>query len=121
MAFYAQHHWESLHLELTIIQALQAHNSIREESTEQEFPTITATFLFPKDDVFKKIDVFSGGEKVQVDLVTVLLSQTNFLLLNEPTNHIDNHYIDILGSHCSSMRNLDCLYHTTVNLFTGRQ
>lgn len=97
MAFYAQHQLEALNLEHTIIEALRAHNRNGLERTEQELRTIAGMFLFTKDDVFKKIEVLSGGEKARVALATVLLSQANFLVLDEPTNHLDIHAIDTLG------------------------
>lgn len=97
MAFYAQHQLEALNLEHTIIEALRAHNSSDAERTEQELRTIAGMFLFTKDDVFKKIEVLSGGEKARVALATVLLSRANFLVLDEPTNHLDMSAIDTLA------------------------
>ncbi|AXI24607.1 ATP-binding protein CcmA [Cardinium endosymbiont of Sogatella furcifera] len=98
MAFYAQHQLEALNLQHTIIEALRAHSSSSgAERTEQALRTIAGMFLFTKDDVFKKIEVLSGGEKARVALATVLLSQANFLLLDEPTNHLDIQSIDTLG------------------------
>lgn len=97
MSFYAQHQLEDLNLTHSILEELRQHNSIGTERTEQELRTIAGMFLFTKDDVFKKIQILSGGEKARVALAKVLLSQANCLLLDEPTNHLDINSIDTLG------------------------
>jgi len=61
------------------------------------YPTLTVTeirnalaaFLFTGEDVFKPIEILSGGEKARVSMLKLMLSGANFLLLDEPTNHLD--------------------------------
>lgn len=62
-----------------------------------EFPNLTETearnalgaFMFTGEDVFKNIDMLSGGEKVRLALCKILKRRPNVLILDEPTNHMD--------------------------------
>ena len=51
--------------------------------------TLLARYSFRGNDVFKKINKLSGGEKVRIKLIELLQKDVNFLILDEPTNHID--------------------------------
>ena len=63
-----------------------------------EFPTLTETevrntlgaFRFCGEDVFKKVEMLSGGEKVRLSLCKIFEKRPNFLILDEPTNHMDS-------------------------------
>ncbi|MCM1064892.1 MAG: ABC-F family ATP-binding cassette domain-containing protein [Eubacterium sp.] len=67
------------------------------EEISDEYPSLTnteirntlAAFLYTGDDVFKKIDDLSGGERGRVSLAKLMLGNANFLILDEPTNHLD--------------------------------
>ena len=57
--------------------------------TETRVRNALAAFLFKGDDVFKKLELCSGGERARVALLKLMLGGYNFLLLDEPTNHLD--------------------------------
>lgn len=54
-----------------------------------EIRNTLAAFLFTGEDVFKKIESLSGGERGRLSLAKLMLSESNFLILDEPTNHLD--------------------------------
>lgn len=77
-------------------QVLSLHKTIFEEISDA-YPDLTntrirnvlAAFLFTGDDVFKKVEDLSGGERGRVSLAKLMLSPANFLIMDEPTNHLD--------------------------------
>ena len=57
--------------------------------TETRIRNALAAFLFKGEEVFKKLEFCSGGERARVALLKLMLGGFNFLLLDEPTNHLD--------------------------------
>ncbi len=57
--------------------------------TETEIRSALAMFLFYGEDVFKKVEALSGGERAKLSLLKIMLARPNFLILDEPTNHLD--------------------------------
>ena len=92
--YYSQYRVDMLKPERTVLEeALDTPQRV----TEQSVRTLLGCFLFRGDDVFKKVDVLSGGEKSRLALVKLLLDPPNLLLMDEPTTHLDMSSIDALA------------------------
>ena len=68
-----------------------------ENKTESELRSFMGRMLFCKEDVFKKIQLLSGGEKARLILAKMMLECGNVLVLDEPTNHLDLESIEALN------------------------
>jgi ATP-binding cassette subfamily F protein 3 len=93
LGYYSQHRAESLNEENTVLEEVMAANG---ELREDEARSILGSFLFRRNDVQKRITVLSGGEKSRLNLVKFLVDPPNFLLMDEPTTHLDILSIDAL-------------------------
>ncbi|NLG16231.1 MAG: ABC-F family ATP-binding cassette domain-containing protein [Fibrobacter sp.] len=94
---FGQHQLEQLDPERTLYDTVMK-DSV---STEKTFVrNVLGAFLFSGDDVEKRVEVLSGGEKARLVLATLLASPGNVLLLDEPTNHLD---IDSVGKLADAM------------------
>ena len=92
--YYSQYRAEMLNPERTVLEeAFETPQRV----TEQFVRTLLGCFLFRGDDVFKKVNVLSGGEKSRLALVKLLLDPPNLLLMDEPTTHLDLSSIDALA------------------------
>ena len=85
IGYYDQEH-QVLHAEKTIFDELQ---DAYPQMNNTRVRNVLAAFLFTGEDVFKKIADLSGGERGRVSLAKLMLSNANFLILDEPTNHVD--------------------------------
>lgn len=85
IGYYDQEH-NVLHAEKTLFEEISDEYPYL---TNTEIRNVLAAFLFTGDDVFKRIDDLSGGERGRVSLAKLMLSNANFLILDEPTNHLD--------------------------------
>ena len=65
--------------------------------TEQELRSFMGKMLFSGDEVYKKTDVLSGGEKARLIIAKMMLEAGNVLALDEPTNHLDLESIEALN------------------------
>ncbi|QVK18377.1 ATP-binding cassette domain-containing protein [Mycoplasmatota bacterium] len=74
------------------------------ECTTLKARNALAGVLFTKEDVFKKINVLSGGEKIRLKLLMLMDQQVNVLLLDEPTNHLDIDSREILENSLLSFK-----------------
>ncbi len=86
IGYYAQHQIDALNLKASV------YDEVASVTPADRFPYIRdvlGAFQFRGDDVFKPIEVLSGGEKARVSLAKILLSPVNFLIMDEPTNHLD--------------------------------
>lgn len=91
IAYYAQE-LELLDQDKRILENVELSNY-----SEWKLRTILSNFLFYDEDVFKKINTLSPGEKARIALCKVLLQKANLLVLDEPTNHLDPETQAIIG------------------------
>src|SRR2546427_11337705 len=92
--YYSQYRVDMLNPERTVLE--EAFDT-PQRLTDQFVRTLLGCFLFSGDDVFKKVEVLSGGEKSRLALVKLLLDPPNLLLMDEPTTHLDMSSIDALA------------------------
>ena len=92
-AYYAQHQLEELNPANTVLAEL---DTVATGWTTSEERRLLGAFLFHGDDVEKRVNVLSGGERARLALAKMLVSPDPLLLLDEPTNHLDIDSVDVL-------------------------
>jgi ATP-binding cassette, subfamily F, member 3 len=73
----------------TSTNVIESIHSLYPMKTILEVRSSLARFLFTEEDVFKPVEVLSGGECVRLALCLLMLEEPEFLVLDEPTNHLD--------------------------------
>ena len=84
--YFSQHSMEVLNPQKTVFETVQ---DALPQQTIGVLRNLCAAFLFQGDDVDKRVDKLSGGEKSRLVLATLLGRPLNLLILDEPTNHLD--------------------------------
>jgi ATP-binding cassette subfamily F protein 3 len=100
----AGHNVEIGYFSQTRLDVLNPGNTVLQEAytaapgymSETAIRTILGAFLFTGDDSDKKVSVLSGGEKSRLILAKLLINPPNFLLLDEPTTHLDVDAVEAL-------------------------
>jgi ATP-binding cassette subfamily F protein 3 len=91
--YYAQHQLEALDPRRTVMETVQRAGGSLDS---QRLRSLLGCFLFHGDDVEKRVEVLSGGERARLALCRMLLHPANLLLLDEPTNHLDTQAREVL-------------------------
>lgn len=84
--YFSQHAMDILEPQKTVLDTVQDAMPLAHLGTLRN---LCAAFLFHGDDIYKRIESLSGGEKSRVVLATMLVRPINLLILDEPTNHLD--------------------------------
>ena len=93
IGYFSQDNAETIKGKETILEYLESKSPLE---LIPKLRDMLGAFLFRGDDVYKPLDVLSGGEKSRIALLQLLLSPVNLLVLDEPTNHLDIHSKDVL-------------------------
>lgn len=86
IGYFAQNQEQKLDNQATVLETL---DRIAVGEVRKQLRKILASFLFKDQDVDKKVDVLSGGEKARLALASLILQPYSLLILDEPTNHLD--------------------------------
>ena len=95
ISYFLSDNTEIFNSDLNIIDWLSTFKKIDDVEVLRSF---LGRMLFSGEDVFKKVNVLSGGEKARCMLSLMMLEEPNVLLLDEPTNHLDLESITSLNT-----------------------
>ncbi len=94
IGYFSQTRTDVLNVENTVLR--EAYSAAPGYMSEEIIRSILGAFLFTGDDADKKVKVLSGGEKSRLILAKLLINPPNFLLLDEPTTHLDVDAVEAL-------------------------
>ncbi|MDO4496728.1 MAG: ABC-F family ATP-binding cassette domain-containing protein [Bacteroidales bacterium] len=93
IGYFAQNSASLLDEEKTVYQTI---DDVAVGEIRKKISDLLGAFMFGGEDTQKKVKVLSGGERVRLCMVKLLLEPVNLLILDEPTNHLDMKTKDIL-------------------------
>jgi len=106
IAYFAQQQLELLNPQQTVLESL---SSVAGDMGQGQLRNLLGGFLFRNQEVDKKVSVLSGGERSRLLLCQILVQQANFLLLDEPNNHLDIQGRRVLEEALQAYRGTICL------------
>jgi ATP-binding cassette subfamily F protein 3 len=93
IGYFSQHRSSTLDPNKSVLdEVLASAPDLREDDVRG----ILGSFLFRKEEIYKKTDILSGGEKTRLNLIKFLVDPPNILLMDEPTTHLDIHTVESL-------------------------
>jgi ATP-binding cassette subfamily F protein 3 len=105
-AYFAQQQLELLNPQQTVLESL---SSVAGDMGQGQLRNLLGGFLFRNQEVDKRVSVLSGGERSRLLLCQILVQQANFLLLDEPNNHLDIQGRRVLEKALQAYRGTICL------------
>jgi len=86
IGYYAQNQTDILDTTKTVFQTI---DNVAVGEIRKKVRDILGAFLFSGEDIDKPVKILSGGERARLAFACMLLEPTNFLILDEPTHHLD--------------------------------
>ena len=99
IGYFSQMRSENLTPNFTVLEEIMKADA---ELREEEARAVLGSFMFRRQDVDKRVEVLSGGEKSRLSLVKFLVNPPNLLLMDEPTTHLDLMSVEAL---CQALKN----------------
>lgn len=93
IGYFAQNQTDKLNPNKTVFDTV---DSVADQEASKRVRALLGSFMFSGDDVEKKVNVLSGGEKMRLAMCQLLLKAHNVLILDEPTHHLDMRSKDVL-------------------------